>query len=346
MAVKNKKSAIKNPKEVELTNRVKQENITLEQEVTKKKSLNEEFNVIVRSIISIVLFILGFNLSNSTFFAENPLYGINYLAEVLISITSAAAGFFLVPRLLLQLREWFEDLIVKTVTDIVSYFWEQQTNRINERKRDKQKQKADQEKEKLLDQLKNSVVLDTSVLIDGRILDIVKTGFFDKNLIVPTAVLNELHLISDNKDKLKRERGRRGLDFVKKLKSVATVHSPKTESSEKDVDNKLLDFAKRHKLPLMTQDFNLNKVAQASGVTVLNLNNLVEAVKMTVLPGDELEVEISHEGKAKKQGVGYMADGTMVVVEDARDRVGETLVVKVNKVIQKPAGKIVFSRLR
>jgi uncharacterized protein YacL len=311
----------------------------------EKKSLAEEFNLIARAIISVVLFIIGFNFSNTAFFAENPLYGVSYLAEVMISLTSAAIGFFLIPKFLIQIQRWFEQLIVKTVTDIVSNFWDQQTSRMNERKRDKQKQKAAQEKAELEEQLKNSVVLDTSVLIDGRIFDIVKTGFFDKTLIIPIAVLNELHLISDNQDKLKRERGRRGLDYVKKLKSVATVHSPKTNSKEKDVDNKLLDFAKRHKVPLMTQDFNLNKVAQASGVKVLNLNDLVEAVKLTVLPGEELEVEISHEGKAKKQGVGYMPDGTMIVVEDARELVGQSLRVKVNKVIQKSAGKIIFSKL-
>ncbi len=299
-------------------------------------------SLFARAIIGAMLFIAGFNFSYSSFFKENPLYGISFLAETLISITSALIGFYIIPRLFIQLKSWVETLIINTVSDIVSNFWEQQTRRINDRKRDKQKQKSDEERKILKEQLKDSVLVDTSVLVDGRLLEIVKTGFFDKTLVISGAVLNELHLISDSSDKLKRERGRRGLDIVKKLKGKTKVISPSLKSKEEGVDKKLLDFAKRKKIKLLTQDFNLNKLARASGVSVLNVNELVEAVKVNVLPGEFFNVEITHEGKEKKQGVGYMPDGTMIVVEGARDEVGKEVKAKVLRVIQSQAGKIIF----
>ena len=311
-------------------------------ETSKGDSKELSMSLFSRAVIGAIMLILGFNLSHTGFFKENPLYGVNFLAETMISITSALIGFYIIPRLFNQLKSWVETLIINTVSDIVSNFWEQQSRRMSERKRDKQKQKSDGEKKKFEEEILNSVLVDTSVLIDGRLLEIVKTGFFDKVLIIPGAVLNELHLISDSSDKLKRERGRRGLDVVKKIKGKAKVISPSLESKEKDVDKKLLDFAKRNKIKLLTQDFNLNKLSKASGVKVLNINELVEAVKVSVLPGEFMEVEITHEGKEKKQGVGYMPDGTMIVVEGARTKIGEVVKAKVMRVIQSQAGKIIF----
>ena len=199
-----------------------------------------------------------------------------------------------------------------------------------------------QQKRSLVSSWENSIVVDTSMLVDGRILDIVKTGFFDKTLVIPPAVLNELHLISDSQNKLKRERGRRGLDMVKKLKGKTKVVNPEIKTKETEVDKLLLEFAKKNKLPLMTLDFNLNKLAQARGVQVLNINELVEAVKVSVMPGEVFTVEISHKGREKKQGVGYMPDGTMIVVEEAKTMVGKEVEAKVQRVIQSPAGKIIF----
>ena len=134
--------------------------------------------------------------------------------------------------------------------------------------------------------------------------------------------------------------------MVKKLKSHSKIVTPQTKSKEAEVDKKLLDFSKNNKLPLMTLDFNLNKLAQASGVKVLNLNDLVEAVKVSVIPGESMGIEITQEGKEKKQGVGYMPDGTMVVVEEAKELVGQSVDVKVTRVIQSSAGKIIFSDLK
>jgi len=260
-------------------------------------------------------------------------------------LAAALAGFFLVPVAFMKIKEWVEGVINAAVSNIVRNFWDQQSSRLQKKKRDKQKQKAEEEKKKLKEQLSYSVVLDTSVLVDGRIIEIVKTGFFDKTLVIPSAVLKELHLISDSSNKIKRERGRRGLDIVKMLKSRTKVIFPSIKSKEKGVDAKLLEFAKHHKIKLMTQDFNLNKLAQAQGVNVLNINELVEAVKVSVIPGERLEVEIQHEGNEKKQGVGYMPDGTMAVVKNADRLVGKTVNAKVLRVIQSKAGKIIFCDL-
>ncbi len=304
-----------------------------------------DIGVTTRAFLSAVLFLLGFGLSNSFYFKENPLLGIAYLAEVLISIVLAVIGFYIIPTYFVKLRYWAENLIVNTVYEIVSNFWDMQTTRINSKKRDKQKKKAQDENRKLKETLLNSLVIDTSVLIDARILDIVKAGFMDSRLVIPTSVINELHLISDNQDRLKRERGRRGLDTIKKLKDVTKVFVTATKSSEKGVDAQIIDFAKKNKLKIVTLDFNLNKVAKASGLKVLNINDLVDAVKLSVIPGDKLTVEIIQPGKEKKQGVGYMPDGTMIVVEGAMALVGETLDTTVTRVIQSSAGKIVFAEM-
>lgn len=305
----------------------------------------EGISLFARAIIGAIFFIAGFNFSYSSFFRDNPLYGVNYLAETLISITAAAIGFYLIPRFFIQLKEWIETLIVKTVSDIFGKFWDEQSRKMTDRRKERDKQKEVEEKKKLKERLEDSVLVDTSVLIDGRILGIVESGFFNKTLVIPTAVMNELHLISDSEDKLKRERGRRGLDMIKKLKGKTKVFSPNMKSQEKGVDKKLLEFAKEHKLRLMTQDFNLNKLAQASGVGVLNINRLVEAVKVSVLPGEVFQIEITHEGKEKTQGVGYMPDGTMVVVEGAKGKISKEVKVKVTRVIQSQAGKIIFGKL-
>ena len=289
-----------------------------------------------------MMLILAFNLAYGAFFKDNPLYGVKFLAEALIALIAALVGFFLVPTAFAQVKVWVEGVINTAVTNIVRNFWDQQSSRMEKKRRDKQKQKAEEEKKKLKEQLSDSVVLDTSVLVDGRIIDIVMTGFFDKTLVIPSAVMKELHLISDSSNKIKRERGRRGLDIVKKLKSKAKVISPSLKSKEEGVDDKLLEFSKHHKIKLMTQDFNLNKLAQAQGVNVLNINELVEAVKVSVIPGERLEVEIQHEGNEKKQGVGYMPDGTMAVVKNAKELVGKTVNAKVLRVIQSKAGKIIF----
>ena len=308
----------------------------------------------MRLTIAIVCFIIGINFSNTVFFHENPLFGVPFLAEFLISGTMFVIGFFIIPRAFGRLKSWFEKLIVKTVSDIVARFWEQQNRRQQEARRNKQKSKKNhnrkkkQKEKKLKNKIHGGILLDTSVLVDGRILDIVKTGFLGARVIAPQFVLDELQLIADSEDSLKRSRGRKGLAVLETLKKKSKLiltdelDSPRA----KDVDKKLVAVAKKYKLKIMTLDFNLNKVATVSGVRVLNINDLANAVKTPVLPGETMEVKIVQEGKEKQQGVGYLSDGTMVVVAKAKDLVGDKVSVEVTKILQGSAGKMIFGKMR
>ena len=191
-------------------------------------------------------------------------------------------------------------------------------------------------------------VLDTSVVIDGRIADICTTGFLEGTLIVPHFVLRELQQIADSADSAKRNRGRRGLDVLEKIKSVpgVTVQLLEKDYPEvKEVDLKLIELAKELGAKIVTNDFNLNKVSQLRGVDVLNINELANALKPVVLPGETMKVFILKEGKEYNQGVAYLDDGTMVVVEDGRDRINTQSAVMVTKVLQTAAGRMIFARI-
>jgi uncharacterized protein YacL len=166
----------------------------------------------------------------------------------------------------------------------------------------------------------------------------------DVPLIVPQEVIDELHLLSDSKDNLKRAKGRRGLDILKdiKKKTELIIKPIKNGGTENGVDKLLVKFCKDNNVKMATLDFNLSKVAVVNGIKVLNINSLANSIKTVLLPGEEIEVKIIHEGKEKQQGVGYLEDGTMLIIEDAKDKVGQVLKVSVTKVIQSPAGKIIF----
>jgi uncharacterized protein YacL len=192
------------------------------------------------------------------------------------------------------------------------------------------------------------VLLDTSVIIDGRIADISKTGFIEGEMLVPRFVLNELQHIADSSDALRRRRGRRGLEMLRHLQddSVTPVRIiDRDVESVQEVDDKLVMLGKEMQAPIVTNDYNLNRVAQLQGVRVLNINELANAVKALFLPGESLEVEIIQEGKEAGQGVGYLDDGTMVVVEDGKSRIGKEVDVTVTKVLQTAAGRMLFARL-
>jgi uncharacterized protein YacL len=261
--------------------------------------------------------------------------------EVVLILVLVLFGIRLFPKV----RAWFEVIIAKVITDVVNSFWDQQSHRIQEARRQRDKKQKEERDRKAREVLTDGILLDTSVLIDGRILDIAKTGFLASPLIVPKVVLNELHLISDSDDKIKRQKGRRGLDILKNLRDVTKVIVFTSHAKENAVDSELIAIAKRFKIRLMTLDFNLNKVANVSGVKVLNINELVNAVKLTVLPGEEITVHIVQEGKEKEQGVGYMPDGTMIVVDKAKDLIGNDVTAKVSRVIQTNAGKMIFCNL-
>jgi len=190
-------------------------------------------------------------------------------------------------------------------------------------------------------------VLDTSVIIDGRIADICETGFVDGTLVVPQFVLKELQLVADSSDSMKRNRGRRGLDILQKIQKMAGVDvliSDKDFPEVREVDLKLIELTRTLGGKIVTNDFNLNKVAQLRGVEVLNINELANSLKPVVLPGEVMKVFILKEGKEYNQGVAYLDDGTMVVVDNARKLIGKTIDVVVTSVLQTTAGKMIFGR--
>lgn len=193
-----------------------------------------------------------------------------------------------------------------------------------------------------------AVLLDTSVIIDGRIADISRTGFIQGEMLIPRFVLNELQHIADSPDELRRRRGRRGLEMLRRLQedSVNPIRITDMDiDGVRDVDDKLVLTAKRMRSPIVTNDFNLNRVAQLQGVRVLNINELANAVKALFLPGESLEIEIIQEGKEPGQGVGYLDDGTMVVIEDGKPYIGQRAEVMVTKVLQTSAGRMLFARV-
>jgi uncharacterized protein YacL len=192
-------------------------------------------------------------------------------------------------------------------------------------------------------------ILDTSVIIDGRIADICDTGFIEGILVIPNFVLHELQMIADSADSIKRNRGRRGLDILNKMQKDQAIMVKITDMDFADineVDAKLVKLGKIMNAKVITNDFNLNKVAEFHGVPVLNINQLSNALKPVVLPGEEMRVALIKEGKDQNQAIGYLDDGTMVVVENGRRRLNEEVEVTVTSVLQTTAGRMIFTRLK
>jgi len=196
--------------------------------------------------------------------------------------------------------------------------------------------------------LNRTILLDTSVIIDGRVADIAKTGFLPGTLLIPRFVLNELQYVADSPDGLRRQRGRRGMEVLaelQKLPNILVRISDINVEGVREVDDKLVILAKQLKCPVLTNDYNLNRVAELQGVTILNINELANAVKSVVLPGEIMHINVIQEGKESSQGVGYMDDGTMVVVENGKDYIGEYRDVHITKVLQTAAGRMIFARV-
>ena len=196
-------------------------------------------------------------------------------------------------------------------------------------------------------QSNRTVLLDTSVIIDGRVADIAKTGFLPGTLLIPRFVLNELQYIADSSDGLRRQRGRRGMEVLSELQKASSVLVRISDIDVEDVrevDDKLVILARQLKCPILTNDYNLNRIAELQGVPILNINELANAVKSVVLPGELLSVNVIQEGKEIGQGVGYMDDGTMVVVENGNRYLNKEITVTVTKVLQTAAGRMIFAR--
>jgi uncharacterized protein YacL len=198
-----------------------------------------------------------------------------------------------------------------------------------------------------IDQNGRQILMDTSVIIDGRIVDIARTGFLPGVLLIPRFVLNELQYIADSGDSLRRQRGRRGLEVLSQLQKDPAIPvriSDIDVEGSRAVDDKLVILARQLRAPILTNDFNLNRVAELQGVVIFNINELANAVKAVYLPGEELNVRIIQEGREVGQGVGYLDDGTMVVVQDGSDYLGMEVDVVVTKVLQTAAGRMIFAR--
>ena len=193
-----------------------------------------------------------------------------------------------------------------------------------------------------------ALLLDTSAIIDGRIAAICRTGFIETPIYIPDFVLEELHAIADSADRLKRVRGRRGLELVNQLqrsRGVDITIFEAVETAAGPVDSKLVHLARDLDARICTTDFNLNKVAQAQGITVLNLNELANALKPSVIPGESISVRLIRRGEEARQAVGFLDDGTMVVVEDADNQIGSDVVVEIVRVLQKSSGRLIFGKL-
>jgi uncharacterized protein YacL len=193
-----------------------------------------------------------------------------------------------------------------------------------------------------------TILLDTSVIIDGRIADIARTGFLVGTILIPRFVLNELQFIADSSDNLRRQRGRRGIEVISQLQKDTSIPlriSDMDVEGVREVDDKLVVLARQLRCPILTNDYNLNRIAELQGVSVLNVNELANAVKLVFLPGESMEVNVIQEGKESGQGVGYLDDGTMVVVEDGRNYLNKKIYVTVTKVLQTAAGRMIFGRM-
>lgn len=193
-----------------------------------------------------------------------------------------------------------------------------------------------------------NILLDTSVIIDGRITDIARTGFLVGTLMIPRFVLNELQYVADSPDALRRQRGRRGMEVLSQLQKDTTVPvriSDIDVEGVREVDDKLVVLARQLRCPILTNDYNLNRVAELQGVAVLNVNELANAVKSVLLPGEVVTVDVIQEGRESGQGIAYLDDGTMVVVEDGKDYIGRRAGVVVTKVLQTAAGRMIFARI-
>jgi len=208
----------------------------------------------------------------------------------------------------------------------------------NNKDKDKEKEAAPESK---------MILLDTSVIIDGRIADIARTGFLPGTMLIPRFVLNELQYIADSADGLRRQRGRRGMEILSQMQKEPTIPlriSDIDVDGTREVDEKLVILARQMKCKILTNDYNLNRIAELQGVTILNVNDLANAVKSVLLPGETLNIRVIQEGKEYGQGVGYMDDGTMVVVENGKDFMNHEIQVTVTKILQTAAGRMIFGK--
>ena len=316
--------------------------------------------LIFRVVFGSVLFIIGF-VTGQDLFNQTPLFNIPYFGQTLFSFVLGAAGLFIFPYLIVYLfqtaQKWLTSLIAVTVQTTVARsmgsFLAAQAGKFKDQSSKIKKTGKDLSNVNSPDSAKATsgrqlpiVLLDTSVIIHGRIFDVIKSGFLRGSLIVPGFVIAELQGLSDSSDNLKRQRGRRGLDLLSEAKknkgSNLSVWEGEIEGI--GIDGKLTKLAAKLKAKIVTVDYNLNKVASVSGVAVLNVNDLSNLVRAVILPGEKVKIRIIQEGKEASQGVGYLPDGTMIVVESGRSFLGQEVEAEVSRLLQSSAGKMIFAK--
>ena len=296
--------------------------------------------VISRIVLAIIFAAIGYFVSIRFINIEDSQtqVGIN----VIIMVASGAIGVFLVPILSKWIQQGSMALAQRIANEVISQLHLPDLSRFRDLPT-RIRRRANKKKED--SRYLNPILVDTSSLIDGRVADVVDSGFLYGTLIVPRFILSELQHIADASNALRRGRGRRGLEILEKMKKskqVKTVVYTRDDPQGKNVDEKLLNLAKTLKGKILTTDFNLNKVATVSGVKILNINELVNQLKTTLLPGEQLQVKVIQEGKEKTQGVGYLNDGTMIVVENGAAHLGKSINTTVLRVLQTAAGRMIF----
>ena len=304
---------------------------------------------LIRVSLAVLCGFIGYYLAYSLM-PRGELYFIRDFPQIVATVLSVIYGYFGLPYAFGTYRQkitnWLFNFVRSIVGDTVQDFYaklSQESSLSISRK----------SKDKKTIPYQNLMVLDTSAIMDGRVIELAKTGFMYGTLIVPQFIIAELRFIADNPDTLKRARARKGLDLLndlKKMKNTKEGVSMRVVAQDyekvKKVDDKLLKLCKNMRCSLITTDYNLNKNAQAQGIKVLNINELVNAVKVQSLPGESINIKVVQTGKEKEQGIGYLPDGTMVIVEKGESLLGQDVNVEVSRVIQTNAGKMIFTILK
>ena len=292
-------------------------------------------------VITTVVVLLAFYLSNKGYFKQTPLFNVIFLAEILIALSLGLIYYFWFLQGVFALGNFINEWVVKTVRSAVSGVVEDIVSRYESRNQQREQEAND------LQAIAKPIVLDTSAIIDGRIVDLILTGIFDNTVIIPSIVIEELKHIADSPDMLRKERGRRGLDYLSMLEKASVDFRVIENGSDgyKDVDQDIVRFAKNTNARLATSDINLAKAAKARKIAVININEISELLKPPMLPGDKLTLKLIQKGKAKDQSVGYMEDGTMIVVESAKKFIGEEKGVVITRFLQTKAGKMYFAEI-
>ncbi len=290
-------------------------------------------------VITAVVVLLAFYLSDRWYFKDNPLFNVIFLAEILIALSLGLVYYFWFLPAVTALGRFINEWVIKTVRTAVSGVVEDIVSRYE--RRNEVKETND------LQGVAKPIVLDTSAIIDGRVVELILTEIFDNTVVVPSIVVEELKHIADSPDKLRKERGRRGLDYLERLEKSGVDYKIIENGSDdhKDVDQDIVRFSKNINARLATSDVNLSKAAKARKIGVVNVNELSDLLKPPMLPGDKMTVKLVQKGKAKDQSVGYLDDGTMIVVEASKQFVGEEKEIVISRFLQTKAGKMYFAEI-